>query len=209
MLSSKSKQGRKIADRGNPVLSHEAVKLLKTQDSGYLRTMIQKTRRALEKLEKEFVLREGQGAEVLGELEDHKEGQHVVFVDTREDQKQYIPGQRLSSHPGYTRQEEDQSTKLVANEADGDTEMASTTRAPRSRRALEREEAAQKEERLLRKQHKKEQDARRSKLAALKSREKDLIDAENELELQRAKMSNSVGGVTKAGVKWKVKERKK
>lgn len=209
MLSSKSKQGRKIADRGNLVLSHDAVKLLKTQDSGYLRTMIQKTRRALEKVEKEFVLREGQGAEVLGELENQKERQHVVFVDTREDQKQYILGQGLSIQPSYTRREEDQSTKLVADEADGNTETTSTTRAPKSHRALEREEAAQKEKRLLRKQHKKEQDARRSKLAALKSREKDLIDAENELELQRAKMSNSVGGVTKAGVKWKVRERKK
>ena len=209
MLSSKSKQGRKIADRGNPVLSHDAVKLLKTQDSGYLRTMIQKTRRALEKLEKEFVLREGQGAEVLRELENQKKRQHVIFVDTREDQKQYILGQGLLIQPSYTRREEDQSTKLVADEADGDTEMTSTTRAPKSHRALEREEAAQKEERLLRKQHKKEQDARRSTLAALKSREKDLIDAENELELQRAKMSNSVGGVTKAGVKWKVRERKK
>lgn len=33
--------------------------------------------------------------------------------------------------------------------------------------------------------------------------------AERELELQRAKLSNSIGGVTKAGFKWKVRERKK
>lgn len=62
---------------------------------------------------------------------------------------------------------------------------------------------------LLRKQCRKEQDARRSKLAALKAREKDLIEAENELDLQRAKMSNSVGGTTKGGAKWRVRERKK
>lgn len=210
MLSSKSKQGRKIAERGNPVLSQDAVKLLKTQDSGYLRIMLQKTRRALEKLEQGFVLREGQGVEVLGDSEDRKEGQRVVFVNSREEQKQYTPGQRLALRPSNSSEgPENLSRQDAADEAYGDSETVSTTEAPKLRRALEREELAQKEEKLLRKQHKKDQDSRRAKLAALKAREKDLIGAENELELQRAKMSNSVGGVTKAGVKWKVRERKK
>ena len=210
MLGSKSKQGRKIAERGNPVLSQDAVKLLKTQDSGYLRIMLQKTRRALEKLEQEFVLREEQGAEVLGDSKDRKEGQRIVFVNSREEQKQYTPGQRLALPPSNSNEgSENLSRQDAADEAYGDSEMVSTTKASKLRRALEREELAQKEEKLLRKQHKKEQDSRRAKLAALKAREKDLIDAENELELQRAKMSNSVGGVTKAGVKWKVRERKK
>lgn len=194
-------------DRGNPVLSPDAVKLLKTQDSGYLRTMIQKTRRALERLEQEFVLREGEGAEVLGQ-EDGREGQHMIFASTTEEQRQYLPGKGLGSWLGQGGPIGEDLTR----EEDGDEEMVDSmpvAKTQRPRRVAEREEAALKEEKLLRKRHRKEQDARRSKLAALKAREKDLMDAENELELQRAKMSNSVGGTTKAGVKWKVRERKK
>lgn len=208
MLSSKSKQGRKLADRGNPVLSQEAVKLLKTQDSGYLRTMLQKTRRALEKREQEFILHEGQGAEVLGSSSASGQGQHVVFVGSREEQKQRLRGQRSANSNDADQGPKDPSKIDGLNGAE-ESFGSSTLRKSKSRRALEREELAKKEENILRKKHKKEQEARRSKLAALKSREKDLIDAENELELQRAKMSNSVGGVTKAGLKWKVRERKK
>lgn len=209
MLSSRSKDGKKIVDRGNPVLSQDAVKLLKTQDSGYLRTMIQKTRRALERLEQEFVLREGDEAEVLGQKDGQGEGQHIVFADNREEQKQYTPGQGVDAR---SRREEPGQNSLVEGEVEDEnadaSELPSVPSNQRSRRMMEKEAAALKDEKLLRKQHRKEQDARRSKLAALKAREKDLVDAENELELQRAKMSNTVGGTTKAGVKWKVRERK-
>ena len=208
MLSSKSKQGRKLADRGNPVLSQEAVKLLKTQDSGYLRTMLQKTRRALEKREQEFILREGQGAEVLGSASNPGQGQHVVFVGSKEEQRQRLRGQGIANSCDVGQDLQDPSE---SNELNGAEESfgSATPKKSKSRRALEREDLAKKEEIILRKKHKKEQEARRTKLAALKSREKDLMDAENELELQRAKMSNSVGGVTKAGLRWKVRERKK
>lgn len=190
------------------MLSQEAVKLLKTQDSGYLRTMLQKTRRALEKREQEFILREGQSAEVLGSSSNSSQGQHVLFVGSRDEQKERLRGQGtansndadqgLQDHSGIDGQDR-------AEESFG----SSVPRSSKSRRELEREKLAKKEEITLRKKHKKEQEARRSKLAGLKAREKDLMDAENELELQRAKMSNSVGGVTKAGLKWKVRERKK
>ena len=189
------------------MLSQEAVKLLKTQDSGYLRTMLQKTRRALEKLEQEFILSEGRGAELLGSSSSPVQGQHVVFVGSREEQKQCLrekaianPNDVEQGPNGHSERDElDPAEKSLAS---------STLRKSKSRRALEREELVKKEETILRKKHKKEQEARRSKLAALKAREKDLMDAENELELQRAKMSNNVGGVNKAGLKWKVRERK-
>ena len=48
-----------------------------------------------------------------------------------------------------------------------------------------------------------------SRLRALKKRESELVAAEEELELQRAKMNNTVGGVNKNGVKFKVRERKR
>jgi len=213
MLSSRSKKGKKIAERGNPVLSHEAVKLLKTQDSGYLRTMIQKTRRAIEKLEQEFILREGQeGAEVLAKSGDQEEGDHVVFVDSREEQKQYTPGRSVSSPSRQTKTRKEiatQQAQEVSMEEIGDVTSSLSQRTPKSRRAVQREADASKQDSLLRKWHKKEQEARRAKLVALKTREKDLNNAENELELQRAKMSNNIGGVTRAGVKWRPRERKK
>ena len=190
------------------MLSQEAVKLLKTQDSGYLRTMLQKTRRALEKREQEFILREGQGAEVLSSSNASGQGQHVVFVGSKEEQKQRLRGQGLAHSSDVDQDPKDPLEIDGWNGAEGSL-ANSTPRKSKSRRALEREELAKKEELILRKKHKKEQEARRTKLAALKAREKDLMNAENELELQRARMSNNVGGVTKAGLKWKVRERKK
>ncbi|KAK4694857.1 U3 small nucleolar RNA-associated protein 11, partial [Lecanoromycetidae sp. Uapishka_2] len=216
MLSSRSRDGKKIVDRGNPVLSQDAVKLLKTQDSGYLRTMIQRTRRAVEKLEQEFVIKEGEGVKILGQEVGKGEGQHVIFVGSREEQSRLTPGKGLDLRSRWDDSGRDTTMGKENEDEDEDEEkdevQDSATHIQtiqRSKRAIAKEEAALKKEKLLRKQHRKEQDARRSKLAALQAREKDLMDAENELELQRAKMSNTVGGATKAGVKWKVRERKK
>ena len=190
------------------MLSQEAVKLLKTQDSGYLRTMLQKTRRALEKREQEVIIREGDGAELVGSSINSGQGQHSVFVGSREEQKQRLRG-KLFANPDDVKQGLNGHLEIDGLDTAEQSLASSTARKSKSRRALEREELAKKEETILRKKHKQEQEARRSKLAALKAREKDLMDAENELELQRAKMSNSVGGVTKAGLKWKIRERKK
>lgn len=210
MLSSQSRKGRKLADRQNPVLSQDIVKLLKTQDAGYVATMLQKTRRARARLEQEFVLGEDQGAEVLGPLPSQEKGSHTVFVDSREEQRQYIPGGTAAFRPdSATRKPENPSTNEEEDDSDWAPLIELPKKTPESRRVFERQELALKEEKLLRKQHRKEQGAQRSKLAALKAREKDLVEAEKELDLQRAKMSNSVGGTTKAGVEWKVRERKK
>ena len=202
MLSSKSQGGKKIADRGNPVLSHDAVKLLKTQDSGYLQTMIQKTRKARERLEAEFVLTQnrkegGMAVDVLGK--DGGKVEKIIFVANEGEQNHCLDRQK--GEKSVPQDNEDGGLEFNANPT---LLSASTTR-----RAIEKEEKLRKERALWRKQHRKEQNARRTKLAALKVREKDLRDAENELELQRAKMSNAIGGVNKNGVKWKQRERKK
>ena len=204
------------------MLSHEALKLLKTQDSGYLRTMIQKTRRAIQKLEQEFTLQQGQSAELLGGSEIQEGRRHIIFVNSREEQKQYLPGTSVPSQLTQNtrsigsrqkvRKDEDASYSSdieAGEETDEENQPTSSRKSSNSRRAAQREFETSKKEKHLRIRHKKEQEARRAKLAALKTREKDLTDADNELELQRAKMSNSVGGVTKAGVKWRQRERKK
>jgi len=65
--------------------------------------------------------------------------------------------------------------------------------------------------RRLRKLQEKEADKLEARLTVAKERLKALTEAEEALELQRAKMSKSptVGGVTKHGVKFKVRERKR
>ena len=185
------------------MLSHDAVKLLKTQDSGYLQTMIQKTRKAREKLEGEFVLTHGRQegsaeVDVLGGKSG--KGEKVVFVENEGEQRGLYDG-NADGGPTSLGDEEKEKESISGDEL--------LSIVPKSRKLIQREEALRKEAALLRKQHRKEQNARRSKLEALKVREKDLRDAENELELQRAKMSNTIGGSNKNGVKWKPRERKK
>jgi U3 small nucleolar RNA-associated protein 11 len=73
------------------------------------------------------------------------------------------------------------------------------------------EDEEDKAARRLRKMQEKEADKLEAKLTVARERLKALTDAEEALELQRAKMAKSptVGGVTKQGVKFKVRERKR
>ena len=216
MMSSRTHdRGQRLADRGNAVLSQGAVKLLKTQDAGYLKTMAQKTRRAREKLEHEFVLRKGKGVEVLRDEESQDAQQHIIFAGSRDEQKQFDSedffGTTTASLSRRFNRLEDKPRDQHDDEAEAQDVLLSREERDdwKIRRLAKREALAVKEGRVLRKQRKREQEVRRSQLKALKGREKSLLAAEQELEMQRAKMSNSVGGVTKAGVKWKVRERKR
>ena len=215
MMSSKTHNGGpKIADRGNKALTQDAVKLLKTQDAGYLKTMAQRTRKERERLEEEYILGEGDGVMVLGGNSSGSDRHHTVFVESTAEQKSFDPAGFFDTTADglgkkYNRPRVEQQVS-----ADSDREAENQSARPedgftKSRITAGLEEQARKEVRALRKRHKREQEVRKSKLEALKVRERDLVAAEQALELQRARMSNSIGGVTKAGVKWKVRERKK
>lgn len=207
-------KGQKLASRGNEVLSQEAVRLLKTQDAGYLRTIAQQTRRTREKLEKGYVLGEGKGVEVRGGGS-RGNGEHVVFVRDKDEQKGYDADTRVFEPGPLSKASRTGPGPLVDTEdVDGagtdDEEVLETTApAAKSRRVREAEAAALRQARTLRKQRKKEQETQLSRLKALKGREMEVLAAEQELGLQRAKMSNSIGGINKAGVKFKIRERKR
>jgi U3 small nucleolar RNA-associated protein 11 len=207
-------KGQRLASRGNEVLSQEAVQLLKTQDAGYLRTIAQQTRRTREKLEKGYVLGEGKGVEVRGGGSQGK-GEHVVFVRDKEEQKGFDPDTGVVEPGPLSKASQTGHGPWVDTEdvddAGTDDEEAVETTAPaaKSRRVREAQAIALRQARNLRKQRKREQDAQLSRLKALKAREKEVLAAEQELGLQRAKMSNSNGGVNKAGVKFKMRERKR
>ena len=217
MMSSKTdKNGQRLADRGNKALSVDAVKLLKTQDAGYLRTMAQKTRRVREKLEQEFFL--GAGSEggkrvsTLKERSSTARAQHIVFVESREEQKDWDPKHRASNVQNTTLQQpikESVLNDLDSNEGGNHDRKAASKHKQKPKSSVVQSALALKAERIARKQRKRDQEARKSKLEALKRRENDLVAAELELDIQRGKMSNSIGGTTKTGLKWKVRERKR
>ena len=209
MLGSKSRKGRKLAGRQNPVLDQGVVKLLKTQDAGYVTTMLQKTKRLQARFEQDFVLNDGKGVELLSATSRQKKGSHIVFVDNTEQQRQCKPKDIAASQRDNTRRLEDPSRNMEEDDSDGVPFEYVPQTPPVARRADGRDKIASEQDKFLRKYRKKEQDARKSKLAAMNARAKDLVEAKNELDLQRAKMGNNVGGTTSIGIKWKVRERKK
>lgn len=163
----KGRTGTVNGDRGNEVLSQEVVRLFKTQDLGYVRTMRNQTLKEVEELE-----RRGKGIK--------PEGKKIVFVDGEEDLLLRVES-------------------VQDNDDDEDEDMEDT------------DEEITAEEKALRKLQAREAEKLENKLAVARERLKALTEAEQALEMQRAKMAKSttVGGVTKAGVKFKVRERKR
>jgi U3 small nucleolar RNA-associated protein 11 len=97
----------------------------------------------------------------------------------------------------FVSSEEEQRQKLEDNHMETDEDEA--------------EDRIDKEARRLRNSQEKEADKLEARLTVARERLKALTEAEEALELQRAKMAKSptVGGVTKQGVKFKVRERKR
>jgi U3 small nucleolar RNA-associated protein 11 len=154
----KKSTGTVNGDRGNAVLSQDAVRLFKTQDLGYVRTIRNKTQKEVDDLERRV-------AGIRGE------GRKIVFVEDEMDQDE-----------------------RVGDDMDEDEEANVSLEAKK-----------------LRKLQEKEADKLESKLTVARERLKALSEAEEALDLQRAKMAKSptVGGVNKNGVKFKVRERKR
>jgi U3 small nucleolar RNA-associated protein 11 len=210
MLSSGvDRQGRKVADRGNKSLSMEVVKLLKTQDAGYIRTMLQMARKEREELEERLVMEEQGEVRAMRDGAKARRGKHRVFVNNEEEQEEFDP----DSWFGQGKELPGRTDSPYADELEDDDSEDEQVRVKRhktmSKKQIEAEETARKEARKFRKDRERAQDRTASKLRAIKKRESELVAAEEELELQRAKMNNTVGGVNKNGVKFKVRERKR
>ena len=218
-------KGQKLASRGNAILSHEAAQLLKTQDAGYLRTMAQQTRRARERLEKGYVLNDvvgkkgvqvRDGGQQQQQSGSNKKVEHIVFVGNKEEQKRNLSssgGQMMLQQPSLSPKTSQPASGAVPRDdeelenSEAEEEAPAPERKPK--RLLDAEAATLRQARIDRKRRKREREAQLSRLNALRSREKELLVAEQELAHQRAKMSNSIGGVNKAGVKFMIRERKR
>lgn len=211
MSSTVDSKGRKVADRGNEALSMDVVKLLKTQDSAYIRTMLQQVRRERQKLEERVILEEQGEARALRDGEDGKQGKHRVFVENEEEQEEFDAdtwfgaGKSMptASQPEFPAEWEDEES-----EEDDEEEQRPQKKTLSARKLKEQEEAA-KRMKKFEKTRSKAQTRTAFRLQMVKKKERELVAAEEELEKQRAKMNSSVGGVNKNGVKFKIRERKR
>ena len=203
-------------------LSHEAIKLLKTQDAAYLRTVGERVRREMERVEQEVRLQEGMREVLGGKEDDNKKGKgeemseddefggfdfgdeveetklkKVVFAGDREEQRE-LKNRRLRG------EEEDDD-----EDEDMDDSFEQRLKQKKSRKQLEAERQKLADERRARKLRKRAVEARENKLKHLQKQFADITAAERELDWQRGRMDNSVGGTNKNGIKWKIRERKK
>ncbi|GIJ83573.1 hypothetical protein Asppvi_002397 [Aspergillus pseudoviridinutans] len=204
-------------------LSHDAIKLLKTQDAAYLRTTGERLRREIEKVEQEVRLQEGIH-EALGEKKDESEEEDMEEDDDDFDfdfgpkekrgQKKarklvFADDQREQRALKKRRLQEDQESEDEDEEQQSFGELQKKQQQKKSQKQLEAERQALVEARRVRKMKKRAAEARENKLKALRKQYADITAAERELDWQRGRMDNSVGGTNKDGIKWKIRERKK
>lgn len=215
MSSSVDKKGRKVTDRGNEALSLDVVKLLKTQDAAYIRTMLQQVRRERQKLEERLVLEEQGEVRALRDGEDGRQGKHRVFVENEEEQEEFDPDEWFgqgrampsASRPEVPAEWEDEDSEVEEEEEEG--EEVRPQKKTLSARKLKEQEDKAKQLKKFEKTRSRAQSRTAFRLSMVKKKERELVAAEEELEKQRAKMNNSVGGVNKNGVKFKIRERKR
>lgn len=200
MMSSRTKDGIKVGDRGNKALNHEVVQLLKTQDIGYVRTMLQRTRKEREKLEQEIQLA--------------NEGKFVALKsgkDDEDDEDAWLKDEvdQVDAHKITFVGSKEEQRHMLEDPEEEDMEAKAVPQKKLSKRQAEEQRQAEIAAGRARKKRAQQQEQRRELLDAVRKRENDLRVAEQELDLQRAKMNNSVGGVNKDGLAFKIRQRKR
>ncbi|RMZ87099.1 hypothetical protein DV736_g5673, partial [Chaetothyriales sp. CBS 134916] len=208
MLSDGGKiQGRHGQGGTEHRLSHDAVKLLKTQDQGYLRVVMARTRKEVDRVKEQLAGVEGEGKRVVFEEDNTKKRR----------MKKMASGGALEggNSEGEADGDEvqgvvDAESGQVAEEGASEEEVRLAARPKPTRTSLAADNAtAATRLRAERKKRRRLQEARATKLEMLRRRQKEIMAAADQLELQRAKMAKTVGGVNKNGVKFKIRERKK
>ncbi|RMY47698.1 hypothetical protein D0865_08517 [Hortaea werneckii] len=203
MVNSETKGGIKQGRRGEEnsggsggrSLSEAVVKLMKTQDVGYLGLVVQRMRRLRERVEREVVSGEvgvdvrGRGRGMGGKkVVFDEEGEMVGGGEAGEEEDDDLDLENLADLDG-----------LDGLDGDADVEMEEE----------EEEEGLSKEDLAARRRKKNALKAKQRYLDALRDREDQLTEALRRVEAQRARMNGTVGGVNKNGVKFKVRERKR
>lgn len=196
-------------------LSHDAIKLLKTQDKGYLRTVGERLRREIERLERDVKLQNSMNKSL--EKKDGNKDDESMDEDGLDDElDDFDFGAPIQPKPNRTVFAEDRGDQLAMKkqrlhkeEATDNEEDLSSSKSRKTPKELQAERKALVEARRARKTRKRAVEARDNKLTALRKQHAEIQTAEKELDWQRAKMGNSVGGTNKDGIKWKIRERKR
>lgn len=190
-------------------MSNDVVKLLKTQDIGYVRTMLQKTRKERERAEQEVQILERKDKDgeketslrVLRNSGGGGKGQHTVFVDSREEQLGFEPTDWFGTDEEGLKRSYNRRRREVNSDQDNEDHGELEGRLSSEEELFDFKE---------RRQIQRAKESRQRHLETLKEREQDLMIAEQELDVQRAKMNNTAtGGVNKNGLKFKIRERKR
>ena len=209
MMNSKTEAGgRKIADRGNRSLSQDAVRLFKTQDASYLRNMMQITKKDRRKLEEQLISEDAIHSETIRE-DNVNCSRHLVFVDHIACQKDT----NLDMASGHIDMLEPQFTiskheKMIPPDVARLAELVDSQVPAEGFQKAKQRELSKTKSRDLRKQLLRQRQMKESILNSLKRREDDVMAADWELDIQRGRMHNSIGGTTQTGFKFKLKERK-
>lgn len=186
--------GTVAGDRGNKSLDMDTVRLLKTQDIGYLRTARNVVAKEVADLE--------QRAVIAGAFAGIDANQQEEDDDFDSDDEDAPPQPKATTKPKkivFAASVEEREEILPEEEDDmdmDDDDHSDSSSGDKDPKAVKR---AQNAERL------------RRRLQNAKKKLKALTEAENELEIQRARMAKTatVGGTTKAGKKIKIRERKR
>jgi U3 small nucleolar RNA-associated protein 11 len=171
--------------------------------------MLQMVRKEREELEQRLILEEGE-VRALRDGDRTKQGKHRVYVDNEEEQRNFDADTwfgRGEDMPDQA-QADDLAFEGYEDEEEDEEEVAIRPKTL-SKKQIEAQEVARREKRAFNKARDQAQSRTQYKLQVVKNRERELVAAEEELEAQRAKMNNTVGGVNKHGVKFKVRERKR
>ncbi|KAK6002905.1 hypothetical protein QM012_001655 [Aureobasidium pullulans] len=210
MITRTTKKGVQQSTRGKDngsqaPMNMDIVKLLKTQDAGYLQTVLQQTRRAREKIEKQVVLMTtGVDASSISKRKVFDDNGELIEEtkmqpDFDDDDDMHLDLDDLA----------DLGDLDGLDDLDGMDEDGSGSEGGKSESEESDTKGLSKEEIRQRRKKRRAQEVLQNHLEALKDRERDLSTALSGLQHQRARMNNTVGGVNKEGVKFKVRERKR
>lgn len=198
MTSTTQKAGKVARNTAAKEMQQDEVKLLKTQDAGYIRMQAQQERRKIEGLENRL------GAGFAGE------GEHTVFVEDEGEAKGFDPASWFNTPEELLERRQNRVTnemlkdgrlKNVVDAVETETGVIKSDRpmTEEEKRIRRKEEAEMKKRQRMREREYRE-------LKARMERERDLKRVEMELEEQRAKMGK--GASQGAKNKW-AKERKR
>lgn len=199
-------------------LGHDAIKLLKTQDKGYLRTVGERIRREIDRLEREVQLQNGMN-ESLGEKNQPKEVEHDEFDGFDDDLDEIdfnTPPQPNKSRKVVFADDKGNQSAMKKQRTSGeddepmeDKDEFTPAKPRRAQKQIALQKQASADVRRARQLRERTAEARQHKLTALRKQFGEIEAAETELDWQRGKMDNSVGGKNKHGIKWKIRERKR